>query len=232
MHGFPCLKSLEGANSTTQGATPLSEVKKSLKTLRIENPTGLIDVSFTSPIQMFRNLVNLAAEVYCHDGNGEGQCNFKLDNNQVTRLAMALPQLEFLLLGNACFENTCATTVACLLPISVHRIKLRRLGTHPNATNIIGDLKYILEDPRFQELRSLPRRPLSYLDVGQIPLTLDEPDFGIVANGMINIFPSLDWCDGSQVWYKLSERIEDLRKVRTLRALWIFPSPDTFLNRR
>jgi hypothetical protein len=208
-------KRIEGGIPITQGTTPLSEVGKSLKTLMIENLIGLIDVSFTSPIQIFWNLVNLNVEAYCHDEFKQGQCNFKLNNDHVAELAMALPQLELLLLGRPCFENSCATTVACLLPISIHCIKLHKLEIHFNTTNIINDLKDVLEDPLFQELRSLPRCKLSCLNAGQIPLVLDTPGFETVANGMINIFPSLDWCNGRKKWYELSERIEHLREVWT-----------------
>jgi hypothetical protein len=47
-----------------------------------------------------------------------------------------------------------------------------------------------------------------------MPLTLDEPGFETVANGMIDIFPSLIWRGESERgWEELSERIEELQKV-------------------
>ena len=56
-------------------------------------------------------------------------------------------------------------------------------------------------DPRFQQLRLLPRCPLSSLDVFDMPLVLDESDFETVVLGMIDIFPSLDRCDGlGDIW--------------------------------
>jgi len=191
---------------------PSSGVRESLKSLKLSSPT--IDTSFAFPIQIFRNLVDLNVGVFCDSGNGDNRCVFKLGNDNVTELVMALSQLEFLLLGHPCSKNTCATTVACLLLISVHCAKLQVLAVHFNTTDIVGDLKSISDDPRFQELRSRPRCMLPRLDVYKTPLTIDEVGFETVANGMIDIFPSLERCDGTEQnpdWEKLSERIVELR---------------------
>jgi len=196
---------------STQGTTPLPGVRGSLEYLNIGNfPDASIDPSVTSSIQTFRNLVGLSVMVVCHDG----QCVFKLNGDNVAELTMALPRLNSLLLGYACDKNTCATTVACLLPVSVHCVGLQSLGIHFNTTNIVDDLKNISEDPRFQELRSLQKCALSWLDVRRIPFTLNESDFGTVARGMMDIFPDLDHCDG---WDEFSWKLAEVRgqpKVR------------------
>jgi len=211
---LPLLQRLDGA-STTQGVTPLSRTKESLKILKIkiDNVSGAelndisriyINASSISTIRCFRNLVDLDVQVYCDNRH----CIFELNNDSVTELAMALTQLESLLLGHPCYENTCLTTVACLLPISVHCNKLEKLEIHFNTTNIVDDFKNILEDPRFQQLRPLPRCPLGRLDVDRIPLDLDEWDFETVVNGMSDIFPSLTRCEGvKQSWDELSGKI-------------------------
>ena len=212
------LARLEDHASITQAATPLSNVRESLKSLRISGPSGIvIDASFVSPIQSFRNLVTLAIRVDCYDyeEDDEGQCAFKLNNDNVIELATALTQLESLFLGNVCSENTCSTTVTCLLPISVHCVKLENLEVHFNTTNIVNDFKDILEDPQFQHLRSLPRCPLDCLYLSRTPLALDEPGFETVAKGMIDIFPSLVGFEGEvtgPAWGELSDRIADIRK--------------------
>ena len=157
---------------------------------------------------MFRNLVNLDVGGECRDR----QCTFELNNNNVTELAMALPQLESLILGYPCDKNTCVTTVACLLQISVHCINLQWLVIHFNSTNIVGDLKNISADPLFQELRSLPRCRLWYLGVFNIPLVLDETDFETVVDGMRGIFPYLRGFTGSIRWGKLSKKLGPWRK--------------------
>ena len=208
---------LEGSVSSTQGVTPLSRMKESLRHLRSRNlggsPDLVINVSFTSTVQIFRNLVSLCVDNYCHDG---GRCTFKLNNDNVTKFAMALPQLECLFLGNPCPGNTCATTVACLLLISVYCDKLRELEIHFNTAKIVEDFKDISEDPRFQKLRSRPRCPLSYLGIHKIPLTVDSPNFEVVVNGMVNIFPSLHHCTAAEDnldWDEVSERITERREM-------------------
>jgi len=211
---LPLLRRLEDGTSTMQGVTPLSKAKESLKVLNVEDTLGInIDPSFVSTIQCFRNLVHLYIDVHCPSEDDEGECIFKLSDDNITELAMVLTQLEFLLLGRACSENTCLTTVACLLPISVHCGKLERLEIHFNTTNIVNDFKNILEDPRFQRLRSLSKCPLKCLDVYRMPLRLDESDFETVAKGMVDIFPSLIDCDGlEESWIELSRQITDLQE--------------------
>jgi len=179
--------------SSAQDTTPLSKMRGSLEFLNIGNfPDPIIDPSFTSVIQSFRNLVHLIVPVECCDD----QCVFKLDNDNVAELAMALPRLENLLFGYPCDQNTCATTVACLLPISVLCTWLQSLEIHFNTTNIAGDLESVSEDSRFQELRSLQKCALSCLDVQGIPLTVDESEYETLARGMTVIFPNLGRCDG------------------------------------
>jgi len=193
--------------SSTQATTPLSGMRESLEYLSIGNfPDSIIYPSFTYAIQIFRNLVGLNVTVACRDG----QCIFKLNNDNVAELAMALPRLKSLLLGYPCDKNTCATTVACLLPISVHCARLQSLEIHLNTTNIVEDLKNISEDPQFQELRSLQKCTLSWLDVHRVPLTLDKSDFGRVARGMVDIFPNLERCDG---WGGLNWEIGVVQRV-------------------
>lgn len=220
---LPLLECLEDGIPTTESTTSLSKVKESLKFLHIEDPPGAtIDAFFVSPIRKFRNLVDLDIDIRCYDEGHERRCAFKLNNDNVAELTIALPQLESLLLGRACSENTCLTTVACLLQISVHCVKLEKFkGVHLNTTNIVEDFKNIHEDPRFKQLLSLPRCPLKLLGVYQTPLTLDEPGFETVAKGMINIFPSLRRCDGLESsWDKVSWRLVELQKLRTLLACY------------
>ena len=194
--------------------TPLSKIKESLVSFDVPTPT--IDISFTSPVRIFRSLVDPNIEVDCHDEDDEGECIFRLNNEGVTELAKALPQLESLFLGRPCFENTCTTTAACLLPISVHCLELRELEVHFNTTNIVEDLNNILAGHLFQELRLLPKCALSSLGVHRMPLTLDEPGFETAVNGMVNIFPSLKHFEGAVRdfdWKELSRRILEVQST-------------------
>ena len=213
-HGWLSLfQSLEYSIPAAHGTTPLSQVKKSLKSLDVEDTPGLIiNVSFASAIHIFPNLVRLGLGDCCRSKERGGQCTFRLNNDSVTQLDMALPQLETLSLGRPCAGNTCVTTVVSLLPISVHCVKLKNLAIHFNTTSIVEDFKNISMDPQFQKLRSLPRCILSHLCVDWIPLALDDRGFGAVADGMFDIFPSLECCLGStQAWREVSCRIARLR---------------------
>ena len=119
---------------------------KFLKVQDFYSPCPIVDVSFASTVQIFQNLVRLNVGVTCPSERNGGQCIFKLNNDDVADLVTALSQLKSLLLGRPCFENACRTTVACLLPISVHCVKLEKLEIHFNTTNIVDDIKRILED--------------------------------------------------------------------------------------
>ena len=86
-HGWLSLLERLGASSGVRGT---------LKSLKLSNST--IDTSFAFPTRIFRNLVDLNVGVFCDGRNGDDQCIFKLDNDNVTELVMALSQLVFLLL--------------------------------------------------------------------------------------------------------------------------------------
>ena len=82
-----------------------------------------------------------------------------------------------------------------------------------NTENIVGDLKNISEDPRFQGLRPLQRCTLTYLDVGLTEITLNSdarPDPETVENGISDIFSSLKFIKRfSGDWGELSRRIAE-----------------------
>ena len=213
---LPLFERLEHSVPTAQPLTPLSRMKESLKLLSAEYNTGsIIDIPFISALQIFRNLVTLYIEANCHEKGEEGECTFRLNNDDVAEFAMALPRMESLLLGYPCARNTCNTTIACLLQISAYCAKLQELEIHFNTTTIVDDLKDVSEDPRFQVLRSLPRCTLSCLDVYHMPLILNEPGLETLAHGMIDIFPSLERCEGlNHVWNDVSRRITKLQRIR------------------
>ena len=205
-------KRLEGSVSSTQGTMPLSRAKESLKFLNFNDFSDLIiDVPFASVIREFRNLVRLKMGVHCHNKGDNGRCAFKLNDDDVAELAVALPRLKYLLLGHPCDNNACATTVACLLQISARCPWLQSLEIHFNTTNIVDDLTSVTADPRFQELRSRPKCVLTCLSVYRMPLALNESDLEIVADGMTDIFPHLERCEGvGWIWDGLNRKIAQL----------------------
>lgn len=89
---LPLFEMLERGASTAQRTTPLSKMKESLRSLVVEDLPGTsINVSSTSPIQIFRNLVDLAVKTLCHYEPGGVRCVFKLNDNNIAGLATALP---------------------------------------------------------------------------------------------------------------------------------------------
>ena len=215
---------------TTQGS---SGVRESLRSLIIRIPPAGIDGSLLSKIRILRNLVYLSIQFCCSNG----RCGFKLNNDDVAKLAMELPQIETLVLGYTCGENTCATTVACFLPISACCVKLQYLRIHFSTTNIIDDLKNVFEDPRFQELSSLPRCALTRLDADHVPLSFEEAGLETVARGLVDLFPSLERCLGYGSWGKISEIIGKLRGALLISCNLTYPLHLTYftgtqMNRR
>ena len=79
--------------------------------------------------------------------------------------------------------------------------------------NIVDDFKNALEDPQSQQIRSLPRCPLTCLDIFRLLLDLDESSFETVVKGMIDIFPSLKHCEGlGREWDELPEETLELQE--------------------
>ena len=206
---FSLIESLENGDFPAQGTAPLPGVRQSLKFLNVPR-RPIIDSSFISSIQPFLNLVHLAVDPLCidQDNHSEGKCVFILNDDDITKLAVALPQLVVLFLGQPCLGNTCATTVNCLIHVSTCCVRLLLLEVHFNTANIVGDFKNLSETPQFKELPSLPRCAVSHLRPGRMPLTLDESGFETVANGMARIFPSLKGCaGGGEGWDEVDRRI-------------------------
>ena len=140
-------------------------------------------------------------------GAGDG-CSFRLNNNNVTRLTTALPQLENLLLGHPCHRNTCATTVAYFLPISVQCLNLGRLEIHFNTTDIAGDFESALGGPRFQDTHSIPKSRLQLLCVKYTSLSLEPTKVYTVVDGLTNAFPCLECVEAhGHKWNDISKKL-------------------------
>lgn len=134
---------------------------------------------------------------------------------------MTLLRLETLVPGGPCSENSCATTIAYLVPISVYGVKLRTLEIHSNTTSIVNDPKDISGNPRFQVLYSLPRCTLSRLGSSAMQLFLDEPDTETVVEGMIDIFPSLNcYEEPCGRWDLISREFQEVQWWFPARCKW------------
>jgi len=168
-----------------QGVMPLSRIKESLEHLTVDGSSGLaVDPAFISVIQVFFEPGPPEVDGCCRDERGRGQCSFGLNNGNVNKLAAALPRLETLLLGLRCFENTCATTVACLPPISVHCPQLMESEIHFNTTNIVDDFWNIAKPATGH------RSKLRILSVPQTLLTIGRRERLEAFDGLEDILQS------------------------------------------
>ena len=166
----------------------------------------IIDSTFLSSIAKFRNLVTLQVSTYyCGITGG---CFFHITDNDVKDLAVALPRLEILRLGEPCRWNTCGTTVASLVLISVHCLDLTHLETHFNTQTIVGDMQGLLDGGAERDRAKCKLRRLL---VGCMPLDVYGKDIRIVALGFKVVFPHLTGFEGcSYGWQELMRGLTEI----------------------
>ena len=190
----PILQSLEHFDLNGEAALPwlrflasgedCAPTRERLKFLDLPNGT-VIDSTFLSPVVTLRNLVKLRVNnVACKAA--AGGCSFRLTDGDIEDLAAALPHLKSLRLGEPCDLNTCKTTVASLMSISVHCPDLLLLETHFNVQTIVGDIQGLL-DRGLGHNKTQCR--LQSILVGVIPLELDSTGLRTVTMGFSAIFP-------------------------------------------
>ena len=136
------------------------------------------------------------------------RCVFRLTDGDVKILAIALPRLQSLQLGRVCIYNTCNTTIASLMSISIHCSDLAYLQIHFNTENIVGDIQHLLGESVGQDKTKCK---LQGLHVGELPLELDSGGVEIVAMGLGVIFPHLTHITSlssrGHCWYDLGIRM-------------------------
>ena len=112
-----------------------------------------------------------------------------MTDDDMEGLTAELPRLKGLELGIPCPSNSCNTTVASLLPISVHCLDLTTIGAHFNTRTIVGDVQRLLNEGVGREKA---KRKLRGLTVGCSPLEVSEDDAETVAMAFKVIFPFLE----------------------------------------
>jgi len=173
-----------------------------LKSLDLPDCT-VIDLTFLSPAVSLRNLVNL--RVFNYSCKAMDSCLFRLTDGGMEDLAAALPRLKCLWLGNACRLDTCKTTVASLMSLSIHCPNLLLLGTHFNTRTIVEYMQGLLDGGVGHDRAKCQLRSIF---VGDIPLRLDSADLQTVAMGFSLIFPHMTQLVGSNGhWSELGRRM-------------------------
>ena len=171
---------------------------------------------FISPFSLLPNPAYLCIELGCRRSVGY---NFSLTNEDVAQLSTVLPRLEILDFGVPCFNNTCRTTISCLLALSVHYKGLLESSIHFNTINLVNDVQTLSEDSDFRDLHSPPTRySLNYIFAGDLlfPAGTSDEDITTIAMGLINIFPPLSCVLAHDKWDRkpLNSRIRELQAVR------------------
>jgi hypothetical protein len=152
----------------------------------------------------FRDLVTLCVHTNCSD---RGSCIFRLTDGHAKNLAVALPRLKTLQLGQACRFNSSRTTVASLMSISVRCLDLTVLETHFNTLTIVGDMQRLLDGGSG---RDKAKCKVQKLFVGRLPFEVRREDIETVAMGFKVIFPCLmDIAGYSVCWYGLESKLRD-----------------------
>ena len=175
--------------------------------------------AITKQALAFKNLTTLEVGRFCPGD----RCSFDLTDDDVTSIAKALPSLQKLLLGYSCSFNTCQTTFKSLFTLSTGCVELTELIVHFNTTNIVEDVKSLLEteDPDIQKLRNGPRCGVTSLPLFQTPLAVDEPETGVLAKGLLFVFPVLEDIPvrpgargaTSSLWFRVSAAISGLKDM-------------------
>lgn len=188
------LSILQGRHSHIPHTTMTDDPRAPHSTLEtlIFSPEEGLGPATINPTLTFTCLTTLDIRGLCASSS-DGRCRFNLTDDDILRLATALPQLIHLLLGTPCVWNACQTTFRSLLSLSAHCSKLSTLETHVNTRDIARDVELLLgiENSDTQNLRSRRRCGLSTLSVGYTPLVLDDTEMELVARGFFDVFPML-----------------------------------------
>jgi len=192
---------------TPPAAIMNTNIKETLEILHCPGNVP-VDPGLLSPVSSFRSLVTLCVGGgYCET---EGICAFSLTDDDVENLAVALPSLVNIQLGEMCCFNSCHTTISSLLSISIHCLGLSLLEIHFNSKTIAGDIQHLLNRGSG---RDKPRCALRFLSVGGLPLRVREEDIGTVATGFADIFPRLEslssYGHDQKRWKKVTHKLWD-----------------------
>lgn len=169
-----------------------------------------VDPAFISQICVFASLTRLNVGYSCP----KDRCAFALTDHDLSNLSLALPRLEWLMLGHQCDKNTCQTTFKSLLFLSARCPSLVSIAVHFNTIQITKDIRSLFEtgDPSIMALRETPTRcRVVTLSVSQTPLSLVGYDeLEVVKRGLLNVFPQLRAISRryGRTWQYLTEELK------------------------
>ena len=157
------------------------------------------------PLLPFRRLMVLELAASCTLGH----CGVKLDDSIVSELAMALPQLTYLGLGDTpCDASTSDVTVASLAALSTNCVDLDFLRLHFNTRDITARGAH--SNPETHKFAC----KLRALSVGSQPLPHNNEDILLVTFTILHIFPHVEKIlSATGGWKQVKRSIELFRKA-------------------
>ena len=190
LRGEPAQGWLSFFNSPKGQPLPWTLANNNLIYLVYYHPAVNIDSTLLSKFLPFTSLVEICIVEGCLSG-GSG-CTSQFTDQDVEILAIAMPKLEILTLGQwPCGANTCPTTVLSLLFLSIHCTKLKQLSIHFRTLNMPAEIMAMVDYVSSHDLFQRPKCPLDTLVIGdQIP-HLEDHEIALVSAGIALIFPSL-----------------------------------------
>jgi hypothetical protein len=169
-----------------------------------------VDPDFVSSLCTFRKSTHVFVDGFC---SKEGGCTALLTDDDVAKLADALPDIKSLRLDSPCSANRCHTTALSLFILSTRCLQLKTLGIHFNTTRISHVLDRLFKEPQYETMRSLPRCPLRYLNVADTPIS--TRDVGSVAIYFSGMFHGLQGFYGrNRKWIEVSRQVRLLYNLR------------------
>ena len=214
LRGDAALEWLPLFNTTKNRGPPSTVVGGNLSHLRYTHSTLPINSTLLSKLLPLTDLVEVTLDLRCMSSGAVG-CASRFSDQDVEVLALALPKLEVLVLGEApCGANTCSTTILSLLFLSIHCASLKQLNVHFRMTTIAMDVMAMVGYAYSHGLHQRPKCALGILVAGnQIPLLADY-EFALVSMGISTIFPSLTRIQGSRDWGSLTHLVTMCGKVQ------------------
>ena len=186
---------------------PPPNARDRLKSLEFPKYT-VVDSKLLCSIVTFRNLAMLRIHTDDCTG-GDPDCIFRLTNDDIQNLVIALPRLKILRLGKPCPSNTCNTTIDSLVSISVKCLSLTALEIHFNTRELVSDVLRLLDGGVAHDKAKCKLRALS---VGSLPLEALEEDSETIAMGFKAIFPCLKSLrEGNARWRKVQSKLRGLQ---------------------
>ena len=192
--------------------------RNSLSNLAYIHPTLIVNSTLLSRLVPLTDLVWIFTGIGCLIRGTT--CRSRFTDQDVEALAVALPRLEYLTVGEwPCYANTCPTTVLSLLSLSVHCTSLKHLNIRFRTMNLPVDVIAMLDYACSYDLYQRPKYVLETLVTGdQIPVFGDNEL--VVSMGMATILPSLERFKRLTRWTVITEDFR-LRMENAVENLWV-----------